>query len=120
MKYHNKNYVLIGEGLPIVEGKAEGFARVIKKHFQNVQYQGGFKEGEILISRSTIPEWEPLFSIASGIATEYGGFGSHVAQVAPTYRKPCVIGIDGLINSVSTGDYLLIDGDEGKVYKLEQ
>ena len=120
MEYNNKKWILIGEGLPIVEGKAEGYARVIKKHFQNEQYQGGFQAGEILISRSTIPEWEPLFSIASGIATEYGGFGSHAAQVAPMYKKPCVIGIENLINNISTGDYLLVDGDNGRVYKSEK
>ena len=120
MEYNKKKWVFIGEGLPVVEGKAEGYARVIKKYFQNEQYQGGFKEGEILISRSTLPEWEPLFSIASAIATEYGGFGSHAAQVAPMYKKPCVICIDNLINHISTGDYLLVDGDSGKVYKIEE
>lgn len=120
MESNHAKYILIGEGLPIVEGEATGYARVIKKHFQNEQYQGGFKEGEILISRSTIPEWEPLFSIAAAIATEYGGFGSHAAQVAPMYHKPCVIGIENLIENVSTGDYLLVDGDEGKVYKIEK
>ena len=36
------------------------------------------------------------------------------------YKKPCVIGIENLINNVSTGDYLLVDGDNGKVYKSEE
>ena len=40
--------------------------------------------------------------------------------MAPMYHKPCVIGIENLIENVSTGDYLLVDGDEGKVYKIEK
>lgn len=114
-----KNYILIGEGLPLVEGTVEAIARIVKKRGQYEQYKGAFKKGDILVSRSTIPEWEPLFAIASAIITEYGGFGSHVAQVAPMYGKPCVIGIENLISKVKDGDVLFVDGTEGKVYKVE-
>ena len=109
---------LIAEGLPVVSGIANGPARVVKKTKQDESFEGVFMESDILVALSTLPEWEVLFPKAKAILTQEGGFASHAAQVAPVYKKPCIIGIDGLMERVSTGDIILVDANEGKVFLI--
>ena len=49
------------------------------------------------------------------ILTEFGGLTSHTAIVSRELKKPCVVGISGLISTVKTGDTLEIDADKGIV-----
>lgn len=50
-----------------------------------------------------------------GLALESGGRTSHTAIISRGLRLPAIMGIRGLLSSVSTGDLLLLNGDEGKV-----
>jgi len=50
-----------------------------------------------------------------GLALESGGRTSHTAIISRGLRLPAVMGIHGLLTSVSTGDVLLLNGDEGQV-----
>jgi phosphotransferase system enzyme I (PtsI) len=50
-----------------------------------------------------------------GLALESGGRTSHTAIISRGLRLPAVMGIQDLLASVSTGDLLLLDGDEGQV-----
>ncbi len=50
-----------------------------------------------------------------GLVLESGGRTSHTAIISRGLRLPAVMGIRGLLASVSTGDALLLDGDEGQV-----
>jgi phosphoenolpyruvate-protein phosphotransferase (PTS system enzyme I) len=50
-----------------------------------------------------------------GLVLESGGRTSHTAIISRGLRLPAVMGIRGLLASVSTGDILLLDGDDGQV-----
>ena len=50
-----------------------------------------------------------------GIACAYGGSTSHAAILSRSLAIPAVLGIDNLMENCSTGDQMLIDGDEGLV-----
>jgi phosphoenolpyruvate-protein phosphotransferase (PTS system enzyme I) len=50
-----------------------------------------------------------------GLVLESGGRTSHTAILSRGLRLPAVMGIQNLLASVSTGDVLLLDGDEGQV-----
>jgi phosphotransferase system enzyme I (PtsI) len=50
-----------------------------------------------------------------GLALESGGRTSHTAIISRGLRLPAVMGIRDLLTSISTGDILLVDGDEGQV-----
>jgi phosphotransferase system enzyme I (PtsI) len=50
-----------------------------------------------------------------GLVLESGGRTSHTAIISRGLRLPAVMGIRDLLGSISTGDILLIDGDEGQV-----
>ncbi|MCM8536492.1 MAG: phosphoenolpyruvate--protein phosphotransferase [Lentisphaeraceae bacterium] len=50
-----------------------------------------------------------------GIACEFGGSTSHAAILARSLAIPAVLGVTALKESCTTGDHMLIDGDEGTV-----
>ena len=50
-----------------------------------------------------------------GFATEIGGPGGHTAIVAKGLEIPAIVGIGALLNDVSDGDFVIVDGDHGRV-----
>ncbi len=50
-----------------------------------------------------------------GLALESGGRTSHTTIISRSLRLPAVTGIHDFLTSVSTGDLLLLNGDEGKL-----
>ncbi len=50
-----------------------------------------------------------------GLALESGGRTSHTAIIARSLRLPAVMEIRGFLSSISAGDTLLVNGDEGQL-----
>lgn len=51
----------------------------------------------------------------AGIVTSEGGRTSHTAIMARALEIPAVVGIDGIIDAVETGDRVVVDGTHGGV-----
>ncbi|WP_419823244.1 phosphoenolpyruvate--protein phosphotransferase [Anoxybacterium hadale] len=54
-------------------------------------------------------------SILKGIITETGGVTSHTVILAKTLGIPAIVGVKGARSAISTGDAVLVYGDEGKL-----
>ncbi|HKL40070.1 MAG TPA: phosphoenolpyruvate synthase, partial [Cryomorphaceae bacterium] len=54
--------------------------------------EASFKEGEILVTEMTDPDWEPLMKKASAIVTDKGGRTCHAAIVAREMGIPAIVG----------------------------
>lgn len=50
-----------------------------------------------------------------GIVTEHGGFTSHAAIIARSIGIPAVSGVRGILEKISCGTMVLVDGDNGHV-----
>ena len=50
-----------------------------------------------------------------GIVTEGGGLTSHAAILARSMRIPTITGVEGLLDEVAQGDFLIVDAAEGQV-----
>ena len=72
-------------------------------------------EGEILVARQTDPGWIMLFPAAAGILVERGSMLSHSAIVAREMNIPAIVGIDNLIDTLSTGDIVEFNGATGEI-----
>ncbi len=73
--------------------------------------------GTILVARNIKPS-EALSlrdSGISGIVLEEGGATSHVAILARSWKIPAVMGVRGLLELVSDGDEVVLDGVDGLV-----
>jgi phosphoenolpyruvate-protein phosphotransferase (PTS system enzyme I) len=54
--------------------------------------------------------------LTEGFATDIGGRTSHAAIVAQGLEIPAVVGLKDITSRVSTGDLIIIDGNEGLVH----
>jgi len=111
----NKKGKVLFTGIAVGQKIGAGKARVINNPAEMKQ----FKKGEVLITRITDPDWEPIMRIASAIVTEQGGKTSHAAIVSRELGVPCVVGAREARKLVKTGESITIscaEGDEGRVY----
>jgi len=113
-------YKLKGEGKVICTGKAvgskigQGKARVIL----DVSEIANFKEGEVLVTSMTDPDWEPIMKKASAIVTDRGGRTCHAAIVSRELGIPCIVGTEKASQLIKTGEEITVDcsqGEEGRV-----
>ncbi len=108
----------LAQGVSVGKKIVTGKARVILSSAKLNE----FKEGEILITKITDPDWEPIMKIAKAIVTEKGGRTSHAAIVSRELGIPAVVGAEGVLSQVKTGDIITVDaslGDIGRIYSGE-
>jgi len=67
---------------------------------------------ELTLSQMTLVSHENMV----GIALQSGGVTSHAAILARAFEIPTVVGIEHLMESVSEGDDLVLDGNSGVLY----
>ncbi len=79
-----------------------------------------FKEGEVLVTEMTDPDWEPLMKKASAIITEKGGRTCHAAIVAREMGVPAVVGAAGAGNLLENGQQITVSCAEGSIGKVYQ
>lgn len=104
------------QGVAASPGKVEGLARVIA----DPAIDEPPAPGEILVCAMTDPSWAPMFVMADGLVIDIGGPASHGAIVARELGVPCVINTETGTVDISTGDRVMVDGDEGVVRIVER
>ncbi len=108
----------LGKGVAVGKRIVSGKARVIL----SAKKLSEFKDGEILVTKITDPDWEPIMKKASAIVTEKGGRTSHAAIVSRELGIPAIVGAEGVLSRIKTGDVITIDssgGDVGRIYEGE-
>ena len=81
-------------------------------------FPAGFAEPVIVVGRDFSPEDTIRMQgdKVLGFLTEKGGITSHTAIVARTLGLPAVVGVENITKQCYTGDTVILDGYEGKVY----
>ncbi|MEM1804112.1 MAG: phosphoenolpyruvate synthase, partial [Desulfurococcaceae archaeon] len=103
------------KGLPASPGVAAGVARVIFNPKSPEAME--FKEGDILITKMTDPDWVPLMKKAAAIVTDEGGMTSHAAIVSRELGIPCIVGTGSATKVIQTGTEITVDASKGIVYE---
>ncbi len=98
-------------GMAAAPGRACGPARLISHPSDSARLQ----RGDILVAPSTDPGWTPLFLRCAAVVTEVGGFLSHGAIVAREYGLPAVVNVQGVLQALSDGEVICVDGNRGLV-----
>jgi pyruvate, water dikinase len=113
-KLRQRGPVLI-TGRSVGEKIASGPVRVI----QNAHYIGQFKEGEVLVTDKTDPDWEPIMKKAAAIITNRGGRTCHAAIVSRELGVPAIVGTEHGTEVLTDGQGVTVscaEGDIGFVY----
>lgn len=74
--------------------------------------------GDILISTTTIPDYVPAMRRAAAIVTETGGLTCHAAIVSRELDKPCLIGVNHLLQVFPNGIKVEVDLEKGVIKKI--
>ncbi|MET4705463.1 PEP-utilizing enzyme [Frigoribacterium sp. UYMn621] len=98
-------------GMAASSGIAEGPARVISSSDQLSEVQ----VGDILVAPVTAPSWGPIFGKIRATVTDIGGMMSHAAIVCREYGMPAVTGTGTASAEITTGQWLRVDGNTGRV-----
>ena len=101
-------------GQPISPGIVTGRVKVLSTPDEKPLFPG-----EIMVTRATDPGWTPLFINASAIILEVGGLLQHGALVAREYGKPCIAGIEDVMNIFKDGQLIEVDGSRGLISFLD-
>ena len=71
--------------------------------------------GCILVAGRTDPGWVPLYPAVRGILIERGSILSHSAIVAREMGIPAIVGIHGLLDALSNGQTVTMNGQTGTI-----
>lgn len=107
---------VVVRGLPASPGVASGVVHVIDDPKDINQ----FKDGEILVTLMTSPDWVPAMKKAAAIVTNNGGMTCHAAIVSREMQIPCIVGTKSqnlaATDALKTGDVVTVDAKNGVVY----
>jgi pyruvate,water dikinase len=95
-------------------GVARGPARILR----TLNDADRLKPGDVLVARTTMPPWTPLFAVASALVVEVGGILSHPAVTAREYGLPAVLNVRGATTRLHDGQLVEVDGTRGRVRLL--
>ena len=107
---------VLADGTSIGQKIGQGKVRII----DSPKKMKSFKAGEVLVTRITDPDWEPIMRIAGAIVTEQGGKTSHAAIVSRELGVPCLVGVKNARKVLKAGQQVTVscaEGGEGYVYK---
>ena len=79
-----------------------------------------FRDGAILVTEMTDPDWVPIMTRASGIVTDHGGPTSHAAIVSRELGIPAVVGTGTATEVLKEGQDITLscaEGDQGHIYE---
>jgi len=79
-----------------------------------------FRDGAILVTEMTDPDWVPVMKRAAGIVTDHGGTTSHAAIVSRELGVPAIVGTGNGTDVLTESQAITLscaEGDRGHVYE---
>ncbi|HEX6265276.1 MAG TPA: phosphoenolpyruvate synthase [Burkholderiales bacterium] len=117
-----ERFALKGSSRVLVTGRAIGHkigsgpVRLVP----DASHMAKVKEGDILVTDMTDPNWEPVMKIAAAIVTNRGGRTCHAAIIARELGIPAVVGCGEATQRLKDGQPVTVscaEGDTGNVYE---
>lgn len=106
---------ILASGAAIGEAIAVGRACLVR----DVKDIENFRDGSILVTEMTDPDWVSIMTRSAGIVTDHGGPTSHAAIVSRELGIPAVVGTGTGTDVITDGREITLscaEGDEGHVY----
>jgi pyruvate,water dikinase len=116
-----ERYLLKQRGAVLCEGRAighrigSGAVRVIT----DVSGIARVRDGDVLVTDMTDPDWEPVMKRAAAVVTNRGGRTCHAAIIARELGIPAVVGCGNATTALVDGAEVTVscaEGDTGHVY----
>jgi pyruvate, water dikinase len=111
---------LLVKGIAVGDKIASGQVNILYSLDKRVLEGHEFKEGDVLVTDMTDPDWEPIMKRASAIVTNKGGRTCHAAIVAREMGVPAIVGCGNATDILAEGQRVTIscaEGSDGYVYE---
>ncbi len=105
-------------GIAVGDKIGAGKVRVIS----DVSKINQFKEGDVLVTKMTDPDWVPIMRLASAIVTDEGGKTAHAAIVSRELGVPAIVGTRYATKILKNGMTVTVDctqGMKGRIFNGE-
>ncbi|MCB9662853.1 MAG: phosphoenolpyruvate synthase [Alphaproteobacteria bacterium] len=102
------------EGLAVGGAVGTGTARVC----ESAEDLAAVQPGDVLVARTTDPDWEPVMKVAAAIVTEEGGRTSHAAIVSREHGIPAVVAATGARSLLHAGQQITVSCAEGSIGRV--
>lgn len=117
-----ERYVLAETSEVIANGRAIGqkIGKGPAKVISDLSEMSQVKDGDVLVTDMTDPDWEPIMKRASAIVTNRGGRTCHAAIIARELGIPAVVGCGDATSRIEAGQEVTVscsEGDTGNIYK---
>ena len=117
-----RTYHLQEDGEKLLEGLAIGDAIACGSvcRIDRVADITKFKEGSVLVTATTDPDWVPIMKKAAAIITDHGGRTSHAAIVSRELGLPAIIGVGNATAVLNENQEITVscaEGATGAIYK---
>jgi pyruvate,water dikinase len=117
-----KTYHLLDEARPLVTGLSigEAIATGNVRHVSDPRDAARFRDGDVLVTEMTNPDWVPVMKRAAAIVTDQGGRTCHAAIVSREFGIPAVVGTGDGTRVLTDGRPVTVscaEGETGHVYE---
>lgn len=116
----NKENKVILKGIAVGDKIGSGKVNIMYSLDKRVIEGHEFKEGDVLVTDMTDPDWEPVMKKASAIITNKGGRTCHAAIVARELGVPAIVGCGNATAVLQDGDAVTAscaEGETGLIYE---
>lgn len=113
------NAAVLVKGIAVGDKIATGKVRIMYSLDKRLIDGEEFKEGDVLVTDMTDPDWEPIMKKAAAIVTNKGGRTCHAAIVAREMGVAAIVGCATATDILNDGNEVTIscaEGDVGMVY----
>lgn len=103
------------KGVSAAPGIVRGKVKIVitQKDFKKL------KQGDILVTQMTRPEFLPIIKKAGAIVTDEGGITCHAAIISREFKIPCIISTRVATSRLKDGDMVEVDANSGIVKKIK-
>jgi pyruvate,water dikinase len=115
----NRDELEILKGIAVGDKIASGKVKIMNSLDKRLMEGEEFKEGDVLVTDMTDPDWEPIMKKAAAIVTNKGGRTCHAAIVAREMGVPAIVGCGNATKVLNDNDLVTVscaEGDVGIVY----
>ena len=111
-----RSYRLRERGSPLLSGLAIGDAIAAGEvcNLHSPDEIDKFRDGAVLVTGATDPDWEPIMKRAAAIVTDHGGRTSHAAIVSRELGVAAVVGTGEATTTLADGREVTVSCAEGE------
>lgn len=102
---------ILSTGVSVGSKIGHGQVKVI----HNIHQANNFKQGDILVTDMTDPDWEPIMKKASAIITNRGGRTCHAAIISREMGVPAVVGCGTATEDLKNNQKVTVSCAQGEV-----